>query len=133
MAVLRHVGEAARAQLGRVAVRHHGERLAVEEHASDGRVADAGEHLEQLRLAVAGDAGDADDLAGAHVEGHFREAADALGVDVAEILHLEQRPPRHDRLLVDAQQDAAADHQLGELRRRGLRRSRASPRSRRGA
>jgi hypothetical protein len=32
-------------------------------------VAHAGEDLEQFGLAVAGDAGDADDLAGAHVEG----------------------------------------------------------------
>ncbi len=37
--------------------------------APDTALADAGDHLEQLRLAVAGDAGDADDLAGAHVEG----------------------------------------------------------------
>ena len=79
------------AQRRRVAVRHHGERLAVEETLADGGVADAGKHLEQLRLAVAGDAGDADDLAGAHLERDFREAAHALRVDVAEILHLQQR------------------------------------------
>ena len=40
-----------------------------------GRGADAGEHLEQLGLAVAGDAGDAEDLAGAHVEARRASAA----------------------------------------------------------
>ena len=45
-----------------------------------GRAADAGERLEQLRLAVAGDAGDADDLAGADVEADAFDRGDALVV-----------------------------------------------------
>ena len=93
----------------------------MEDDLAAGRVADAGENFEQLRLAVAGDAGDADDLAGADLEGNVGEAAHALCVDIAQVLHLQQRRARHGRLLRDPQQHAAADHQLGKFLRRGLR------------
>ena len=84
VAVLGHVREAALAQHRRIGPRRRPEIGSPWRMTSpDGRVADAGEHLEQLRLAVAGDAGDADDLAGAHLEGDVGEAAHALLVDVA--------------------------------------------------
>ena len=67
MPVLRHMGELRRARLAR---HRSGKRLAVEQDLARRRRPDAGDRLEQFALAVAGDAGDADDLAGAHAEGH---------------------------------------------------------------
>ena len=83
--------------------------------------------LEQLGLAVAGDAGDADDLAGAHVEAtRPRRMATPRASLTVEVLDLEQlTAPGLAGALLDAQQHAAADHQLGELRRAWSRRSRS--------
>ena len=66
-------------------VRVEVERLALEPHRPAGRRADAGEHLEELGLAVAGDAGDADDLAGAHRQVDGLQPRDALRVDEVEV------------------------------------------------
>ena len=76
--------------------------------------AQAGERLDQLGLAVPVYAGDADDLAGANLEGHAAHLLDAAIVRDPEILDLEQDVPRLRRLLLDAQQDVAADHGPGE-------------------
>ena len=79
------------------------------------RPADAGERVEQLRLAVAGDAGDADDLAGADVEADALDPRHALVARDHEVAHLEHRLARLRRRLLDPQQHLAADHQLGQL------------------
>ena len=68
--VLGHVAEARGAAEAGVA-----ERPALDPDRAAGRRPDAGQRLEQLRLAVAGDARDADDLAGAHREAHALDAA----------------------------------------------------------
>ena len=81
---------------------------------------DAGEGLEQLRLAVARDAGDAHDLASPHREADALDALHAEPVLDDEVGDLEDRVAGTGRRLVDAQADPAADHQLGELLRRGL-------------
>ena len=71
---------------------------------------EAGDRLDQLRLSVAVDAGDADDLAGAHLErdaAHLLEPALVLDVDVLELEHDLARARRR---LVDAEEDVTADH-----------------------
>ena len=81
VAVLRHMGEAAVAQLAGIGDADHVDRLAVEHRrVPDTRAADAGDRLDQFRLAVAGDAGNADDLAGAHVEGDVVDHGDAARI-----------------------------------------------------
>ena len=78
VAILRHMREAAVAQLAGIGDRRStsiGSPSSMT--APDIGAADAGDRLEQLRLAVAGDAGDADDLAGAHLEGDVVDHGDA--------------------------------------------------------
>ena len=82
--------------------------------------ADAGERLEQLGLAVARHAGDADDLAPPHREADALDALDPERVLDHEVRHLEHRLARPGRRLVHAQAHLAADHQLGELLGRRL-------------
>ncbi len=65
MPVLRHMGELVGAGFRRIA----GEKPAVEENLARHHRPDAGDRFEELALAVAGNAGDADDLAGADDEG----------------------------------------------------------------
>ena len=69
MAILRHMSEAPVAQFAGIGDAGHVDRLAVEQDRAGDGAADAGNRLHQFRLAIAGDARDADDLAGAHVEG----------------------------------------------------------------
>src|SRR5260370_678842 len=64
---------------------------------------DAGERLEQLRLPVAGDAGDADDLAPAHREAHALDALDAEAVFHHEVRHFEHGVTRTRGCLVESQ------------------------------
>ena len=78
MAVLRHMGEAEFAQRRAGSTLSIG--LAVEQDLARSRLADAGDRFQQFRLAVAGDAGDADDLAGADVEGDVVDHGDAATV-----------------------------------------------------
>ncbi len=79
------------------------------------RLADAGNRFQQFGLAVAGDTGNADDLAGADIEGDVVDHDDA-----AVVLDREVADRQHDLAgiglaLLNAQQDAAANHQLGQL------------------
>ena len=97
------------------------------------RRADAGQHLQQLGLAVAGDAGDADDLAGAQLEADIVEQPHAALVEQAEMLGLEQHLAALRRRLVELEPHLAADHQLGQLLGVGLGGARARPPSGPGA
>ena len=74
----------------------------------------AAQYLQQLRLAVSGDAGDADDLAGADVQIDAAQPLDAVGIDHAQAAHLQHRGAGPGGGLVDAQQHLAPDHQLGQ-------------------
>ena len=98
-----------------------------------GRRADARQHLQQLGLAVARDAGDADDLAGAQLESDIVEQPHAARVDQGQVLGLQQHLARLRRRLVELQQHLAADHQLGQLLGAGIRRCGGRPRSGPGA
>jgi hypothetical protein len=75
---------------------------------------------QQLGLAVAGNAGNADDLAGAHVEGNILDHVDAAAVAHRQVRDREHRAVSWRRALLDAQQHATADHELGQLLHRGL-------------
>src|SRR5207248_616824 len=82
------------------------------------RSTQACDRVDQLRLSVAVDAGDADDLARPHRE---RDAADLLDpslVDDLQVLDLEEHFTGLRRGFLDPQQYLAADHRLRE---RGLR------------
>ena len=81
---------------------------------------DAGDEIEQFRLAVAGDAGNADDFPLAHVERHIVDAGRSLAVAPGKVLHLKHHFARLGRALFDAQQHAAAHHQLGQFFDGGL-------------
>ena len=62
------------------------------------RAPEAGERLDELRLAIAVDAGDADDLAGTHVEADAAHRRETAVVVDREPLDLEQRLARTRRL-----------------------------------
>ena len=68
VAILRDMGKTLLSKRLRVEPRRGGNLLAMQDDLARCRVADAGKDLEQLRLAVAGDPSDADDLAGADLK-----------------------------------------------------------------
>ncbi len=78
--------------------------------------AQARQRLDELRLAVAVDAGDADDLTGADLERDAAHRVELAIVEHVEILDLEQRLAGHRSGLLDAQENVATDHQARELR-----------------
>ena len=96
MAVLRHVADADEALGARIAL-HMRQRLAVDEDFAGAWRAHAGERLEELRLAVAGDAGDAEDFALPQDEGDVVDAHDAAVVAHHEIARLEHDSRRDGR------------------------------------
>ena len=84
------------------------------------RVAQPGDRLDQLGLPVAVDAGDADDLAAAHRAARARAPPAARGRrSTSRSSTSSSGSPAARRLLLDAEQHVAADHQLGEARLRG--------------
>ena len=76
--------------------------------------AEPGERVDQLGLAVAVDAGDADDLAGADVERDAAHLLEAPVVEDVQVVDLEQRVARRRGRLLDAEQHLAADHRPRE-------------------
>ncbi len=99
-----------------------GTGLAVDQDLARAQRPDAGERLEQLRLAVAGDAGHAKDFAFAQYERNAVDASDAAVVAHHEIPRLERDSARMSGALVDLEDHLAPDHGVGELGRRGHRR-----------
>ena len=83
-------------------------------------LAHAGDGLQQFALPVAGDAGDADDLARTNREGDIATRSTPRASTTERFVDLEQR--RAGRLLglLDAQEHAPPHHQLGQFRRRGV-------------
>ena len=120
--VLRHVAQAGvahAARVGRVTgVAHH---AAADRHRAGVRPLDPGQQRHQLRLAVAGHAGDADDLAPAHAQAHVPHAAHAGGVGVVQVVGGKHRLAGRGGALLHAQQHRAAHHELGQVLLRGLR------------
>ncbi len=98
--------------------------LAMHPHRARRRLALAGQHLDQLALAVARYAGDADDLAGAHDEGHAAHRRQSLVVLGGKPIELEARGARvargataHDANLLIA--DHQSRHVIGAERGNG--------------
>ncbi len=120
MAILGDVGEPEPPQVPRRARRRVGEGGGLQPDLPGLHRPDARERLEQLRLAVAGDAGDADDFSPPHREAHALDALDPEPVFDHEVRHLEHGLAGARGRLVDAQAHCAADHQLGELLGRRL-------------
>ncbi len=92
----------------RVCVRHI---LSGNRHAAVVRLAQARDRVDQLGLAVAVDACDGDDLAGANVQRHPTHLLDPPVVEDTEVIDGEQCLPGRRLALVDGQQHFAADHQ----------------------
>ena len=97
-----------------------GDDLAVDQDFAGAERAHAGERLEQLRLAVAGDARDAEDLARAQGEGDAIDANHAPVVTHHEVARFERNLAWMGWALVDLQDHLAPDHRVGKFRRRGL-------------
>ena len=74
--------------------------------------AHAGERLDQLALAIAVDARDADDLAGADVQREPPHGVEAAIVAHPQVAHREHRLARMRRAALDVEQHVAPDHQL---------------------
>src|SRR5262249_13085625 len=111
LAILGDVADAGVEQLARAAV---GVDLAADGDLPGGCAEEAGERVDQLRLPVAVDAGDADDLAGANLERDAPHLLEAALVEDVEVFDLEQWLGRLRGGLVDAQEHLAADHHPGE-------------------
>ncbi len=78
----------------------------------------AAQHLQQFGLAVAGDAGNAEDFAGAHVEARCPcSRSTPVVVDDPQVLDLQHGLAGRGGLLVDPQQHLAPDHQFGQFAR----------------
>ncbi len=97
------------------------DRLALDGNLSGGGLADTGERFQEFRLAVARDPGNADDLAGADIEGHVLDDLNATAVGHGQVRDIQDRSLRFGRFLVDLQQHTAADHEFGQFRHGGLR------------
>ena len=97
----------------------HDDRTAV-------HVRQPGHRVDQLGLAVPVDAGDPDDLPGAHLERDAAHLLDPAVVEDAQAVDAEQRLSGVGGVLSDAQQDVAADHQPRQALLRRARRRRAS-------
>ena len=119
VAILRHMADADQALRMRVVLRRR-QRFAVDEDFAAVQRADAGERLEQLRLAVARDARDPEDFAFSENERNAVDPHDAAIVAHDEIARLERNPTRMRRALVDLQDHLAPDHRVGEFRRRSF-------------
>lgn len=84
------------------------------------RLGKAAQDLQQLGLAVAGDAGDAQDLAGADGQVDAAQPLDLVAIKHAQAADFQHGGAGPGRGLVHPQQDLAPDHQFGKLRGAGL-------------
>ena len=110
-AVLGDVGDA---RVDRLPGGLGGDVLAVDRHASTAGP-HAGDHLGQLRLPVAGDRGDADDLAGPDVERRAAQRRQPAVVVGRHVLDREHDAARLDRRAPELLEDRPADHQPGQI------------------
>ena len=119
VAVLGDVADADQSLVVGIALRGR-ERVAVDQDFTRTQRPDARERLQELGLAVAGDARHAQDLALAQHEGDAIHADDATVVAHHEIARLERDLAGMGRTLVDLEDHLTTDHGVGEFRRRGL-------------
>ena len=93
-----------------------GDILTIHDYATRRALTQAGNHLSQLALSVAGDPRDADDLAGAHLDAEVAQRRDATIVLGANILHRKHHITGLDGVLLHREDHLAANHQGSELR-----------------
>ena len=86
-----------------------------EQDAAAGRSSGAGQHFDQLALAVAFHAGDPEDLTLVQLERNAMQCGDAPVRDGGQVFDAQRDRSRLCRLLIHAQQHVAADHQAGDL------------------
>jgi hypothetical protein len=91
-----------------------GELVAGHRDRAGGRPAQAGDRLDELGLAVAVDAGDADDLAGAGVQREPLDGLEPAVVGDVQVAHLEHRLLRVGGVLLHAQEHLATHHEAGQ-------------------
>ena len=89
---------------------------AVDDDPARGRMAEPGERVDELRLAVPVDARDPDDLAGANLERDPAHHLETAVVDHVYVLGLENRSTRLGRLLLHPEEHLPADHHPREAR-----------------
>jgi hypothetical protein len=77
-------------------------------------MAQPGERVDQLALAVPVDAGDADDLAAPHLERDAAHGLEAAVVEHGQVLDVQERLARLRRPFLDPQQHLAPDHRARE-------------------
>ena len=70
-----------------------------------------GQGLDELRLTVAVDTRDPDDLAGAHLQGHAADGRQLAVVEDVHVLHLQHGIAGLRRLLLDSQEHVAPNHE----------------------
>ena len=96
--------------------------LAPDDDGAGRAAAQPGDRLGELALAVAGDAGDAEHLAGVHLQRHVVDGDLPAVTHRAEPANLQHGSAGRTGGAVGGQLDRTADHQVGELlARRGLR------------
>ena len=92
------------------------DRLAAECDRAARDLVQAGQAVDELRLAVAVDAGDADDLARADIERHMIDGVALVQVrQDAQVLHMQDLLAGVSRRLVDDELHGAADHHVRQL------------------
>ena len=76
---------------------------------------DTAKDAKQLRLSVAGDAGDAENLPGPDIERDLFQSPQPVSVGHREVFDIEKNFARLTWLLVDPEKDLSPDHQFGEF------------------
>ncbi len=116
------MGDAEITKLGRIGRSFGGDLVCPDSEVPACRRHDPGQHIQQLRLAVARHPGDADDLALAQRHADLLQLVDPGRIRQAQILNIKNRRAGPCRRVVDLEQHLAPDHQLGQFGRRGVRR-----------
>src|SRR5438046_5481051 len=95
--------------------------LPADQYSTARRLAEARERVDELRLSVAVDARDADDLARVHLERDVAHRLELAVVEDSKVVDLEERLTWVRGRLVDAEQHLAPDHRTGGSFLRGAR------------
>ncbi len=90
------------------------EAVSADDHVATLDLLQAGQRVDQFRLAVSVDACDPDDLPGANVERDAANLLDSPVVADVQIPNLEKHVAGRVRLLLDAEEHLATDHRLRE-------------------
>ena len=104
------MGDAEITKFGRIGRSFGGDLVCPDSEMSACRRHDPGQHIQQLRLAVARHPGDADDLALAQRHADLLQLVDPGRIRQAQILNIKNRRAGSCRRVVDLEQHLAPDH-----------------------